>query len=96
MATWFEVKVRGILGPEPQDMKEIRILNRTLRWTMRGLELEADSTHVQTIISEMGLEAGSKGSDSPLPKEYGAAEGDEALEDLRTCRPRRTAESPLQ
>ncbi len=50
-------------------MKEIRVLNRTLRWTTRGLELEADGEHAQTVISEMGLKADSKGSDTPLPKE---------------------------
>ncbi len=68
MTTRFEVKVRGTLGLEPEDTKEIRILNRTLRWTTRGLELEADGKHVQTVISETGLEAGLKGSETPLPK----------------------------
>ena len=91
MTTRFEVKVRGTLGPEPEDTKEIRILNRTLRWTTRGLELEADGKHVQTVISEMGLETDSKGLDTPLPKEYGAVEGDEALEEWQAKAYRRIA-----
>ncbi len=33
--------------------------------------MEADSKRVQTIIGEMGLWVDSKGSDSPLPKDYG-------------------------
>lgn len=79
MSDWYEVKVRGIVGPDPRDMKEIRILNRTLRWTKNGIELEADGKHVKTIIDEVGLNADSKGSDYPLPKDFGAAESDVAL-----------------
>ncbi len=53
-----------------------------------GLEMEADGKYVQRIIDEMGLEAVSKGSDTPLPKEFGAGEGDQALEDwqAKACR----------
>ena len=79
MSEWYEIKVRGIVGPDPNDLKEIRILNRALRWTNNGIELEADGKHVKTIIKEMGLQAESKGSEYPLPKDFGAVDGDEAL-----------------
>jgi hypothetical protein len=79
MSEWYEVKVRGIVGPDPHDLSEIRILNRTLRWKQEGIELEADSKHVKTIIDEVGLKADSKGSDSPLPKDFCATDGDVAL-----------------
>ena len=35
--TKFEVKVRGRLGPGPNDMKSVRILNRIVEWTHGGL-----------------------------------------------------------
>ena len=79
MSEWYEVKVRGVVGPDPHDMSEIRILNRTLRWTKDGIELEADGKHVKTIIDEAGLKGDPKGSDYPLPKDFGAADGDVAL-----------------
>ena len=48
-------------------MKEIRILNRTLRWTADGVEYEADDKHVATIIKGVGLQGDSKGVDVALP-----------------------------
>ena len=53
----FEIKVRGILGPDNRDEKEIRILNRIVRWTQDGIEYEADQRHAEIIIKELGLEA---------------------------------------
>eukprot|EP00973_Karenia_brevis_P026388 3640341-Karenia_brevis.AAC.1 len=32
MESWFEIKVRAILGPEEQDDKEVVILGRIVRW----------------------------------------------------------------
>ena len=48
-----EVKVRGILGPEPGDCKSIRILNRCLEWTESGLTYEADPRHAEIICSQL-------------------------------------------
>ncbi len=31
MEVWYSIKLRGIEGPDPGDMKEIRILNRLVR-----------------------------------------------------------------
>ena len=40
---WFEVKVRGRLGSGTDDVKEVEILGRKVRWSERGLEMEADA-----------------------------------------------------
>lgn len=36
MKGWYEVKVRGALGPDVSDTQEIDILNRRVRWTEEG------------------------------------------------------------
>ena len=58
--TWFEVKVRGMLGHDEKDNKEIIILGRTLRWTQDGLEYEADPTHRKMILEHFGLDSSCK------------------------------------
>ena len=41
-----------VLGPEPEPSKEIKILNRLIRWCGDKLEFEADSRHAEIIIEE--------------------------------------------
>ena len=91
MAEWYDVKVRGFVGPDPGDMKEIRILNRTIRWATNGVTYEADDKHVKTIVAGLGLQEDSKGSEFPLPREMDAAEGDEELDAGMAKRYRRLA-----
>ena len=79
MRSWYLIKLRGVVGPDPGDMKEIRILNRLLRWTTEGIEYEADDKHVLTIVKGVGLEEDSKGVDVALPCEYEAKEVCEAI-----------------
>ena len=69
MEKWYELKLRGILGDESGDDKEIVILNRTLKWRGGIIEYEADTHHVDEIIKQVGLEAESKGLDGPIVKE---------------------------
>ena len=45
MKSWFEIKVRGIMGPDEGDVKEIIVLGRIVRWTHKGIEYEADPRH---------------------------------------------------
>ena len=42
MKSWFEVKVRARLGPEPSDDKEIVVLGRVVSWKDEGIEYQAD------------------------------------------------------
>ena len=52
MCGWYDVKVRGILGSEKRDEREIEILGRRLRWTGEGLEYEARDKHSQAQWKE--------------------------------------------
>ena len=52
----YKIKLRGILGPDRHDFKEIVILNRLLRRTNDGLEYEPDPRHVELMTSQLGLQ----------------------------------------
>ena len=47
----FLVKVIGQLGGDPDDLKELRVLNRVLRWTDNGILLEADPRHQEILVA---------------------------------------------
>ena len=51
----FEVKTK-MLGPGPQDEKEVRILNRVVTWHDDGIGYEPDPRHPEIIIQQLGLE----------------------------------------
>ena len=51
----YEMK-SSILGPEEGCVKEVKILNRCIRWTSKGLEYEADPRHAKAIIEALGLQ----------------------------------------
>ena len=55
MSAKYEVKT-AFLGPDCGQEKEIRVLNRTLRWTDTGIEYEADQRHAELIVREMAME----------------------------------------
>ena len=44
------------LGSDAADAKEVRILNKVVRMTEAGVELEADPRHAELIVRELGLE----------------------------------------
>ena len=50
MRSWFEVKVRGILGRDKKDLKEIVLLGRILRVCDWGFEFEADPKHREMVL----------------------------------------------
>ena len=37
MESWFEIKVRGMLGPDKHDDKEVVILGRIVKWNEDGI-----------------------------------------------------------
>ena len=73
---WFWIQIsnklqskhRGRIGPEESDLKEIRILNRIVTWTDRGITYEADQRHVEICLQEVGLEAHSKTISTPTDR----------------------------
>jgi hypothetical protein len=67
----YQIKVRGILGEDAEDLKEIRILNRVLRWTQGGLEYEADPRHAEIIVKALGVEKGTGVSTPGVKKKFG-------------------------
>jgi hypothetical protein len=53
----YEIKAE-VLGPEPGLSKEVKILNRTIRWCQDKIEYEADSRHAEVIIEVCEVKSG--------------------------------------
>ena len=51
----YKIKVET-LGDKKEEAKEIRVLNKVIRLTKEGLELEADPRHAELVIRTLGLE----------------------------------------
>ena len=51
----FECKMRGSLGEEAHDMKEIQLLNRIIPITPVGLMYEADPRHAELLAKAINL-----------------------------------------
>eukprot|EP00973_Karenia_brevis_P080462 11164226-Karenia_brevis.AAC.1 len=62
MKSWFEIKVRAVLGPEENSDKEVTILGRLARWTNEGIEYEADPKHRRLIFEYFGFNSKTKPS----------------------------------
>ena len=60
----YELTVGPRVGPGHSDAKEVTVLNRVIRWTEAGLELEADPRQAEKLIAECGLE-GAKSVSTP-------------------------------
>ena len=53
-------KIKTQMIGEAADLdKQLQILNRTVRWSSRGLWIEADPRHVKEVIRALGLEGAS-------------------------------------
>ncbi len=61
MAEWWEVKLRGIMGSAADEVKEMTILGRRVKWTEEGIEYEADERHRAEILKAELLGAESNG-----------------------------------
>jgi hypothetical protein len=57
LAEEYAIKTE-ILGPDPGQVKEVKILNRTLRWCEDKIEYEADHRHAEIIIEECEVMCG--------------------------------------
>ena len=56
MRTRYELTEKARLGPGVKDDKCVQILNRMVRWTPEGLELEADPRQVEKLVRDLNLE----------------------------------------
>lgn len=63
--TRFEIST-VVLGTDPDDVKEAKILNRIISVTEAGYTYEADARHSEVIIKNLGL-LEAKGTSSPTP-----------------------------
>ena len=70
MAEWYEIKFRGIMGDGVEDIKEIVILGRHLRWLAEedGFVYEADPKHRRILMKDFGLTETSNSVVSPAEK----------------------------
>ena len=65
----YEIKTQ-MIGEAADLDKQLQILNRTVRWSSRGLWTEADPRHVKEVIRALELEGS-----SPAPTPGVAAKG---------------------
>ena len=64
----YQYSIKGRLGPRSTDQREIKVLNRYMRWSENGdLEYEADPRHAQVIARELNLTGGNSVT-SPIVK----------------------------
>ena len=92
MAQWYDIKVRAVMGPCRDDDKEVRILNRVVKWERDKITYEADDKHVVKIMDELGFDDSTKSLDTPLAKDHDNDDGDdEPLDDQEAKRYRRLA-----
>ena len=64
MENKFEITA-NVSGPDEGMENEIRVLNRTLRWTDSGITYEPDQRHAEIIIKELNLFECSKNTTGP-------------------------------
>ena len=84
----YPLKMRGILGPGPEDIKEATVLNRCVRWRNDGVVFEADPTHVEKML-ETARMADCKANTVPATKEEHP--GEDAPLEGEQCRAYRSA-----
>ncbi len=60
-----------IMGEHPHLLKEIRILNRKVKWESNGIDIEADPKHVEILTKDMDLQS-AKPMRTPAVREVGA------------------------
>ncbi len=82
----FLLKELGRLGGGQGELKELRVLNRVIRWTPAGLKYEADPRHAEIIVRGVAGAERALSAPGTSSKDFEATPGEE--EDLpeRTSR----------
>ena len=80
MRDWYDIKMRGIMGSGNDEVKEVEILGRSVRWTTEGIEYEGDRRHRESLLKEEGLDEGSKPVVSPVERSEGRPDGGDEVE----------------
>ena len=89
----YELK-STILGPEKHNEKELKILNRTLRWTEEGIQYEGDRRHAEVIIKELGIGDLKPLSSPGAPEIMAEVEKEKEVEDKEDLYRRSREEGP--
>ena len=55
MESHFLCKVNGRLGGDAADLREVRLLNRVIRWGPQGISYEADPRHTEQLVRDLEL-----------------------------------------
>ena len=63
----YDLKM-DVLGPDAHQEKEVRILNRIIRWTKSGIEYEPDQRHAEKVVNDLGLEKSREVSTPCVPE----------------------------
>ena len=70
MRSWFQIKVRRVLGRDPEHDKEVTVLGRMARWTPKGIEFEDAPTHGHMVLDHVGFQAGTRSSATVVDKGF--------------------------
>ena len=81
LAENYELKVGPRLGAGEHDAKEATVLNRVIRWTETGIELEADPRQIERLLQENGLEGANSVCSPGIRASAAQVLEDEALPD---------------
>ena len=75
----YELSELARLGPGPADDKEVKVLNRIIRWTASGIEYEADPRQGEKIVNELGLLGASKSGTPGIKRTFEDAANEKDL-----------------
>ena len=64
MGEWYDIKDRGLMGSGKDEIKEVVILGRTVKWKETGITYESDAKHRVELMRKLNLEEDSKGATS--------------------------------
>ena len=75
----YEVTIQPRIGPGKADAKEMRVLNRVIRWCEDRIEYEADPRQTEKLILDCGLEGANSAATPGVKASFEAMEKDEIL-----------------
>ena len=72
----YELKSDGVLGPDPEDAKTVRSLNKLIRFLPGvGIEIEADPRHGEIVVGESGSGRARRAQARQGPRRWTAQRG---------------------
>ena len=80
MQTKYELTELARLGPGDADDKEVKILNRVIRWTKAGIEYEADPRQGEKVVAELGLTGASPAGTPGIKRSFDEAASEKPLD----------------